>query len=173
MGCHWIWPCQRVIGHAITANDTWLSILTGHLMKHSRPWTHLGEINLPAFHQNLKLCPIDCINVYIKRTAGIRGDIKTLFITTKKPYVPPARDTLSRWIKSILILAGVNMNIFTPQSVRGASTSKAVGHVPLDTIMSTGGWTRETTFSKFYEKPVVQIAKFGNALLSTYANWSS
>jgi hypothetical protein len=52
--------------------------------------------------------------------------------------------------------AGINLDMFKPHSVRMASASYAVKkHVPMVTILKTAGWHKETTFSKYYHKPIV------------------
>ena len=51
--------------------------------------------------------------------------------------------------------AGIDVNKFKPHSTRAASTSQAAKRgVPLDIIMKSAGWKSETTFTKFYHKPV-------------------
>ena len=53
--------------------------------------------------------------------------------------------------------AGLDMTIFTPHSIRAASTSAAAkSGVPVDTILTTAGWSRENTFRKYYQKPVTE-----------------
>ena len=45
-------------------------------------------------------------------------------------------------------------------STRVAVTSAAKRkQVPIDTIMSTAGWTSENTFAHFYNKPIQVAAK--------------
>ena len=51
--------------------------------------------------------------------------------------------------------AGINMDIFVPHSTLAASTSHAVGKVPFATILSTAGWSHDSTFRKYYKKHVV------------------
>ncbi|MPC46370.1 hypothetical protein E2C01_040089 [Portunus trituberculatus] len=43
--------------------------------------------------------------------------------------------------------AGIDLNIFSPHSTRSASTSKAALKLPLATVISTVGWSRESTFT--------------------------
>ena len=66
------------------------------------------------------------------------------------------------------------MSVFTAHSVRSASTS-AVGRakVPLQTILNTAGWTRHTTFSKYYAKPLQETTVFGDAVLQGVVNSDS
>ncbi|XP_019854593.1 PREDICTED: uncharacterized protein LOC109583611 [Amphimedon queenslandica] len=75
--------------------------------------------------------------------------------------------TIGRWIKSLLTDAGVNTSIFGAHSTRAASSSaaKKVG-VPLIDIMKAAGWSRSSTFERFYYKPILS-PQVGDILLSS------
>ena len=63
------------------------------------------------------------------------------------------KDTLARWIRSILKVSGVNTDTFTAHSCRAASTSKAMSSgVALDVILKAGQWFADSTSYKFYKK---------------------
>ena len=84
-----------------------------------------------------------------------------------KPHAEVTRSTISRWVKEVMVRSGVDVSIFSPHSTRSASSSKAsLAHVPLSTILSTAGWTKETTFSKYYHKKVQNITEFSEKILS-------
>ena len=54
-----------------------------------------------------------------------------------------------------MVKAGLDISVFTPHSVRGASTSAALrAKVPLETILTTAGWRKDNTFRKYYNKPL-------------------
>ena len=88
-----------------------------------------------------------------------------LFIITQKPFSTATKSTIARWIKLGLKLAGIDINMFTPHSTRGASTSALVNKVPIDTIIKTAGWTKECTFRKFYRRPVTNDSSFSSSIL--------
>ena len=91
---------------------------------------------------------------YIQRTEKLRKSRK-LFATYTKPYNQPAISTLSNWIKLMLQLAGVNVKVFKTHSTRSACTSAALkAGVAVNTILKSGGWTNESIFRKFYNRPV-------------------
>lgn len=116
----------------------------GDLIKTSRPGVHQQELTLPAYAPDRRLCVVTVINEYLQRTKALRGDQICLFISYTKPHKGISRDTLSRWIKSLLTRAGVDMTLFTPHSTRAASTSAASkAAVPLNTILGTAGWFRD------------------------------
>ena len=141
-------------------------IRTADCLKTSGPRNHLGEIKLTAYHEDVTVYPVDCIQRYLKETEGHRGNITSLVITLNKLFKTPSKDTLARWLKETLIEAGVDMTIFSPHSTRSASSSKVKGKVSLKTIIQTGGWRSHRTFAKFYDKPVfVATKQFSHALL--------
>ena len=61
-------------------------------------------------------------------------------------------------------LAGIDVSIFSPDSVRSASTSAA--NVLVDTILCTAGWSQEFTFRKFYKKTIDSSGQVGQSLLT-------
>ena len=96
-----------------------------------------------------------------------------VLITHGKPHRSASDNTISRWTREILTLAGVDTNVFTPHSCRSASTSKAkaVG-ISRSDIMKKAGWSRDSTFKKFYEKDIIYCKtaqfNFGKPLLVAY-----
>ncbi len=62
--------------------------------------------------------------------------------------------------------AGVNTKLYPAHSTRAAATSGASeSGVSLAEIMKTAGWKRESTFQKFYQKPVEKSCGFQKGLL--------
>ncbi len=112
-------------------------------------------LELKKFPSDKRLCVYHYLAMYLKRTMDIRNGVKNIFLTTKKPHVAASRDTLSRWIKETLKLSGIDINIFKPGSTRAASTSKAMkAGATVEEIMKSGGWSRASTFTKWYHKPL-------------------
>jgi len=62
---------------------------------------------------------------------------------------------VSTWIVGYLKLAGVNTDLFKAHSTRSAATSKvAKAGVSLKEIVKRGRWSKESTFLKYYCKPI-------------------
>ena len=73
-----------------------------------------------------------------------------------KPRGAASRDTIARWIKTVLRLAGIDISIFKPHSTRGAAVSKANAMgTPLQKILNTAGWSNQSTFAKHYQLPII------------------
>jgi hypothetical protein len=135
------------------------------LLKTSAPTRHLTHIEILAYPQDPKLCVINCLNAYLTRTKSNRFGTSQLFLSVQKPFKAVSRDTISRWLKSVLDMAGIDTTIFTAHSTRTASTScaKAKG-LPSHVIMAAADWHSESTFAKFYDKCIVK-ENFGGKLL--------
>ena len=150
----------------MTINKYVVKFRFGDLLKQSRPGFQLNEIVVKAFVPDRRLCLVTVLLEYLKRTASFRNGVTQLFMTTVKPHHAATKQTLSKWIKNTLSLAGINMGVFTPHSVRSASTSAAdSANIPLNTILQTAGWSQAGTFAKFYNKPIVKTGTFAKAVL--------
>lgn len=112
-------------------------------------------------------CDIPSLNVcdyvlnYMNRTLALRaksvneGKSKPtqLFLSwaTKKAVT---RQTLARWLKTILKMAGIDTTQFTGHSFRGASLSNAYQHgANINQIVCAGSWTNTETFKRHYFAP--------------------
>ena len=84
------------------------------VLKTSAPTRQLPEIVLPAFDQTPGLCVVRTYEAYLTRSKRYRRSQGQLFIQTIKPFHPIKRDTLGKWVKATLELAGVNMGYLAP-----------------------------------------------------------
>ena len=135
-------------------------------LKQGRPGFKPQIICLRKFPTNPKLCIHRYLSAYLSRTAVIRKDIKSLFLTTTKPYRVASLNTLSRWLKSTLQQAGIDITKFSAGSSRAASTSAAKqSGLPITQILQAGGWSRQDTFTRFYDKEILPCS-FGDAVLA-------
>ena len=106
------------------------------------------------------LCPIATLETYISVTSSFRGSNPSkqpqLFLALNQPHRPVSSSTISRWIKSLMTSAGINTAFFGAHSTRAASSSAArKAGLPLAEIMKSAGWSRSSTFERFYHKPIV------------------
>jgi integrase len=139
-------------------------IKTPHLLKQSKPGHHLADITIDKFKKNKCLCVVATLKEYINRTSELRGSENKLLISTQKPHKGVHKSTVSRWVKTAMLCAGVEKQ-FTAHSTRSASTSKAIlSGIPLDTILKTAGWANAQTFQKFYHRQVTKSKSFQQAI---------
>lgn len=150
---------------------TWLDekVLIGmeELLKHNRQGQPLEIFQVSRFNKDKRLCPVRTLKEYLKATKKRRGGSNHVWISLSKPYHGVGTETISRWLRRTLALAGVNDTVYKGHSTRSASTSKAKQlAVPLETILKRARWTNATTFGKYYDKAIEPEHEFQNALLS-------
>ena len=159
--------CQTM--HALTVanttvTDSCVKFRVNSLLKQSRLNYHLHELKIKAYAPDRRRCIVTVIREYLKRTENIRTS-DNLLISYVKPFKAVSRDTISRWVKTVLGLSGVDTTIFTAHSTRAAATTSAKGlHVPLNTIMRTAGWSNSNTFAKYYDKTEVPTKDFAEEI---------
>ena len=140
----------------ISITDDEVKITFGDLLKTSRPGFHQQDICLKSYKPDKRLCIVTTISEYITRRKSIcPKNCNQLFISYQKPHHPVTASTIARWVKEIMQMSGLNTNIFTPHSLRAASTSAAMrASIPIDCILATAGWKKDSTFRKYYNKPL-------------------
>jgi len=127
----------------------------------------LHTITLGRFPQRPNLCPVDCLGYYTYQTDVPRGasGATSLFVTTRRPFNSATPSTVGHWIKKVLKSAGIDTSKFSAHSTRGASASRAVKiGVPIDNILGTAHWSRESTFTRFYRRDTEP--EFAESILS-------
>ena len=107
------------------------------------------------------------VQKYMDRTVPLRwravkkglGKPVQLFLSHKSG-LPVAKSTISRWIKEVMSLAGIDTSTFAPGSTRGASVSAAARRgASLHKILNAGDWTNLGTSSDF-TKEILRILQW-------------
>lgn len=136
------------------SKDEFVFVLEGHV-KQSRPGYPVPPVIIPRYSLDDKICPLSCLEEYIKRTECLRHD-SYLLISFIKPHKAIGNQTLARWIKTVLQWSGIDVSVFKPHSTRhAASTAAFQSGVNLDEILKKAGWSNAETFKKFYFKHVL------------------
>ena len=145
-----------------------VEIAVTNLLKQSRPG-HVGaKISLKALPGDKKLCIVHYLREYIHRTKPLRKNERNLFICYKRPHAKASKQTIARWIKTILKASGINTDLFKAHSTRAAATSLAKRNkLPVAEILKHAGWSSESTFRNFYLRPTLNETSnsFGQAVL--------
>ena len=106
------------------------------------------------------------VHKYSERTLPVRVVEHTaLLLSYVKPFAPVGSSTLGRWIKNLLEQSGVDTSVSKSHSTRAASASKANQTIRIDAVLKHIGWSTESTFRKFYQKPIEDVDSFQNAVL--------
>ena len=137
--------------------------LSGH-HKQDKPGHLFGNVSLFQ-HPNKTLCVYTTLEHYIEVTQPLRNSSK-LLISYIKPYNEVSSSTIGRWLKTYLSPANIDVNVYQAHSTRSASTTKAAQLLPIDVVMKLAGWTQESTFRKFYDKPLAITDQMSNAILT-------
>ena len=123
-----------------------------------------GKRNLASrFHQftdDQRVCPLACLRIYLDRTREWRYEdnsliLEQLFLSYIKPHKVVTKPTIARWIKEILGMSGINIEVYKAHSTRAAATSKADSlGLRIEDIVTQGNWSNRTTFERFYKRPI-------------------
>ena len=120
------------------------------LLKTSTVKNNKFSLKLKSYDKFPNICVVRALKVYISRTKSLRGSETKLFISFVKPHYAVSRSTISRWIKSVLEEAGIDIDVFKAHSTRSASCAMAKRDgVCMDQILKTAGWSNNRTFKKF------------------------
>ena len=174
--CALLISAQRVQAvHLISLNDTRFhdDTCTIHItekLNQSRPGFHPQPLQLPYYAEDKTLCVVTCLREYIDRTAEFRseGEVSDkLLLCYQQPHGPTTKDTIARWLKIVLIHAGITS--FAPHSFRGASSSAMLkSGVAVQDILKVAGWSKVPTFKRFYNKRLENKDR-PNTILNYYA----
>ena len=125
------------------------------LIKTSKPGKAQPSAFFPYFKEKKQVCIAFTIIHYLRVTKELRADKKQLLLSTKHPHNPIGSQTVSRWIKEVLVETGVSDN-FKAHSTRHASTSKALKTgLDISLIKKTAGWSETSrVFNTFYNRPI-------------------
>lgn len=116
---------------------------------------------LPCYRQEISLCPVRCIEVYLSRTGFYREDISQVLLTPQKSFKQDSKGTVANWIERTFFLARVDSTVCKAHTNRAASTPKAKkASVSLVNILSVGDWSSDTAFHNFYYRETHLRATF-------------
>ena len=138
------------------------------LLKHNRLGDRLDTLTFKPFDQCYRLCVVRTLKEYVKRTEKLRKGEAQLLVSFVPPHRSISRDTLARWVLTVLRLAGIDTGKYKSHSTRGASASasKRLG-VGVNLILKRAGWKSVNSFAQFYDKDIEQdTAEVGQALLN-------
>ena len=82
-----------------------------------------------------------------------KNQTSQLLVSFIKPHNAVAKSTVSDWVKQILIMAGINTDIFKPHSTCSASSSHArLSSLSLSGILKRRSWSNKTTWEKLLQQ---------------------
>ena len=145
----------------------------GGTVKHSRDGKTPPEIEFHSFIEEPCLCPVLALDEYTNRMKEwISTSDSKLFRSILKPHKQITKSTITRWIKEVLKLSGIDITVFQAHSIRAAASSKAFTMgLSTDDILKKGNWSQKSTWQKFYHKHIISASeKFEIKVLSKALN---
>ena len=91
-------------------SESSFTFVIDHLVKISAPGLPQPVLVLPQFPADARLCVFTTPEEYLRRTAPLRGNEDRLFISYISPYKGVSIDTIGRWIKTVMALAGIDVS---------------------------------------------------------------
>ena len=92
------------------------------LINQTKPAKHMAPLCFQIYNREPKLCVVNQLTEYLKRTKSYR-DRDKLFLTCIKPYRAANKDTISRWCKCIIKESCISIHSYTSHSSRAAASS--------------------------------------------------
>lgn len=133
----------------LTANKYAFTIDTP--LKTTRPGKN--QMDFLAYEPNQNLSVVQHLQDSIYRTSYLRGETDQLLIGYQKPHKPLPTDNTASWLKNVMVKAEIHTSVYKTQR-----TSAAKGkQVPIAIILSTVGWSTDSTFARFYTYPTLPI----------------
>ena len=149
-------------------NDGYVFLVPG-LVKGSKPHNPHLEIFFPSFPPDDPLCAASYLKRYIDITStkmNISSSRNILFISHIKPHKAVKTSLISRWLKNVLRLSGIDTSQFSAHSTRSASSTFAANcGVSISNIMKVADWSRAGTLKSFYQKPILD--SYAHRILSS------
>ena len=137
------------------------------LVKQSSVWIKAPIIKLRPYADKA-LCVTTALHEYLSRTKDLWKQVDNLFISNARPHLAVTKCTISRWIKSMLETAEIDISIYKSHSTRAAaSTAMNENLFPVEDILRTAGWSNVQTFTKFYDKPIDSARTTSDVIFTT------
>ena len=112
-------------------------------------------ISIYQFAENPILDVVECLRVYLLRTAAWRTTASRhqVLLGTVAPHKPVVTSTISGWLKQIMSAAGIDVERYQAHSTRSAASSKAKAMgLSVGEIMERANWKSARTFDRFYNR---------------------
>ena len=119
------------------------------------------KLEIFAFEKDTNLCVIQTLKLYLNRLHESRDEKRIqLLLGMNKPRKSVSVSTVSRWIKNVMPLSGIDLSLFKGLSTCSVSTSRArLSRASILEILGESRWFSESTWQKFYKKPSVSVEK--------------
>ena len=105
------------------SDDKYTFIIPNHLIQR-KPGVPKPRVVLELFEQS-SVCVVTTLKEYLVRTKALRVSSQSqLLISYVKLYKPVSRDTVTRWVRCTMALAGIDVTKYSAHSTRAAYLSQ-------------------------------------------------
>jgi integrase len=144
----------------ITDEKVVFAVAEGFISKTQKPGDTPLVIEMIANSGNEALCPVKCLKQYLVMTEKLRPDRHQLFVSFCTPHKEISKDTLSRWLASVIrdsykVLHDCLLPHVNAHEIRAVAASMFVRGNTIDDILSTGLWKSKFCFLNHYFRDVV------------------
>ncbi|MPC24024.1 hypothetical protein E2C01_017094 [Portunus trituberculatus] len=111
----------------ISIGEDSITMWLGGNIKQCWPKCNIQFVRFSVYTRDTNLCVCDTLRLYIAKTKQLRAvgqEDGQLFINFVKPYKPVSKDTIARWIRTMLDLSGADTARYTAGSMRPAAASR-------------------------------------------------
>lgn len=123
--------------------------------------------SISSVKEDRLVCPVRALRYYLSRTKTLQNS-QRLFISSVAPHAPVSKDTISRWIKSLISLHSQPSERVRAHDVQAHATSKTwFAGIPLEDIIKAAGWKMPSSFVSHYLTDTVSAeGAFAKAVLT-------
>jgi len=108
-------------------------------------------VSFASYPSDRKLDVVASIRAYVARTHHHRGVQTQLLLSFVKPHGPIVACSIAKWLRTVMEMAGIDVEKYKAHSTRSAATSKAKQKgLTAHEIMTRANWLRENTFLRYY-----------------------
>ena len=104
--------------------------------------------------EDLLLCPVRALSVYLDRTSGIVNRPRRLFVSSKCPSRAMSKNGISYMLREVIVQSGASLQsgqVPRAHSIRGIATSSAFfRNWSLHSVLEAASWRSNTVFTSFF-----------------------
>jgi len=147
---------------SITVKGSTMRMSLSSPRKSQRGGAPLHVINLNRMVPPGLACPVATLEAYLLASDTLRtaNGSEFLFLGLRPPHRSIGASSVSRWLKLTLEKAGIDTEVYTAHSTRGAAASRAANAgLSVESILKAGSWSSESTFTRFYRRQLHPAAE--------------
>ena len=111
-----------------------------------------------GFDDDLLLCPVRALRIYLDRTTPLTPLRHRLFVSPRRPSRALSKNAISFFLRDVITAAGASrheVGSVRAHDIRGVSTSVAFHrNWPVSAVLDSATWSSNSVFSSFYLRDI-------------------